>query len=555
MQADPATELSQMFTFMKESARSFRNARGGNTTMIFALSMPVLIFGMALAIDFTNYTVVKSRLNAAADAAALAALTPAMMQQSTTVAQAAAAAMFTARADALGSLVTGKTSVTVTVTPSVTSGGNTRTVLVSYSAMNNTIFSGILNTAMLGVSGSATAQASIPPNIDFYLLLDNSPSMALPSSTTGITSMIGYTPTQDGGNGCAFACHMSATTNSASGASPVYQSTDTMGNLCTDSTTPPFPMCTTSSGAGKGSIATQNSKQLLAQYCSPDPYCTTTINSTYTKKYTSKAQMDNYAMARHYGISLRLDELTAGVTAMMTDANGIQTSGIYSTPPAYRFAAYQMDSTWQIGMSSYTSTGTSSTLVMPLTSSYQSSWTTNSSNFTVLGMYSNNNSCGSAACTSTCSSSTCGPYGYGDVGTNFDNAMSTMNTILPTPGNGTNVTGDKPQEVLFFVTDGVEDETNINRLIQPINGNSGTNYCTTIKNRGIKIAILYTQYLPVPTNAFYESSVAPIISNVPTALQACASPGLFVQASLNDNLSQDLSSLFEAAIQSAALIN
>ena len=29
---------------------------------------------------------------------------------------------------------------------------------------------------------------------------------------------------------------------------------------------------------------------------------------------------------------------------------------------------------------------------------------------------------------------------------------------MPTPGNGTNVAGDKPQEVLFFVTDGVEDE-------------------------------------------------------------------------------------------------
>ena len=34
-----------------------------------------------------------------------------------------------------------------------------------------------------------------------------------------------------------------------------------------------------------------------------------------------------------------------------------------------------------------------------------------------------------------------------------------MNTIMPNPGKGTNVAGDTPQEVLFFVTDGVEDES------------------------------------------------------------------------------------------------
>ena len=34
---------------------------------------------------------------------------------------------------------------------------------------------------------------------------------------------------------------------------------------------------------------------------------------------------------------------------------------------------------------------------------------------------------------------------------------------MPNPGNGTNQTGDKPQEVLFIVTDGVEDENNGSR--------------------------------------------------------------------------------------------
>ena len=51
------------------------------------------------------------------------------------------------------------------------------------------------------------------PNINFYLLLDNSPSMDLPATSAGITAMINATKNapSNGGNagGCAFACHES----------------------------------------------------------------------------------------------------------------------------------------------------------------------------------------------------------------------------------------------------------------------------------------------------------------------------------------------------------
>ena len=125
---------------------------------------------------------------------------------------------------------------------------------------------------------------------------------------------------------------------------------------------------------------------------------------------------------------------------------------------------------------------------------------------------------------------------------------------MPTPGNGTNQSGDKPQEVLFFVTDGVEDELNGGiRLIQLINGGVATNYCTQIKNRGIKIAILYTEYLPVPVNSFYVSNVEPFQPNIGTALQACASPGLYYDAAVGSDLGAALSSLFQSAVHSASL--
>ena len=75
------------------------------------------------------------------------------------------------------------------------------------------MFAGILGTTPIPLGNCATAQAQIPPNIDFYVLLDNSPSMQLPSTSAGVTQMENLTPHQDTG-GCAFACHQASTNNS-----------------------------------------------------------------------------------------------------------------------------------------------------------------------------------------------------------------------------------------------------------------------------------------------------------------------------------------------------
>jgi hypothetical protein len=350
----------------------------------------------------------------------------------------------------------------------------------------------VIGMSALPVTGSSSASAQIPPNIDFYVLLDNSPSMALPATTAGITRMHSLTGKQDSGNGCAFACHQ-ATGNNA----------DTAGNPWANGTAP------TQSGG----------------------------------LYCSGAQIDNYALARENNITLRLDELTGGVTTLMQTAAATAQSSPFATPPQYRFAIYSMDSLWQIGL----------TPLVPLTANYSSQWSTASANFGVMEMFSNNNNCADAAC----SSSTSGPGG--DVATNYDDSLGKLNqtSYIPDPGNGTNQAGDSPQKVLFIVTDGVEDEQNGGRLQQAMNnrGNApggtqfGTNWCTQIKNRGIKIAVLYTDYLPVPANSWYQSWIAPIQSDIGPALQACASPGLFYDAAIGSDLGAALVNLFNAVTQ------
>ncbi len=196
--------------------RKFLGDRRGNIAMMYALALPVLMFGVGVAIDFTHAAQVRTELNAAADAAVLAALTPSMMQQPNATAQTAAQNMFNGQIADLTSLAAGDTNVTITIT-NPTNNPLVRNVTVAYTAQNENIFASILGVPTLALAGSSTASASIAANINFYLLLDNSPSMALPATQAGITQMENLTPQQ--GN-CAFACHEGSTNNGDSAGNP-----------------------------------------------------------------------------------------------------------------------------------------------------------------------------------------------------------------------------------------------------------------------------------------------------------------------------------------------
>jgi hypothetical protein len=152
-----------------------------------------------------------------------------------------------------------------------------------------------------------------------------------------------------------------------------------------------------------------------------------------------------------------------------------------------------------------------------------------------------------------------------DGSTALNLAMQQINTLMPTPGNGTNLPGDTPQEVLMLITDGVNDSYSNSgtRSIGVIN----TAYCNAIKQRTsaaglpIQIAVLYLNYTPLPSNSFYNSNVAPIDNNtvptpspnIATSLQACASsPALYTQVTTDQDIGTALQALFTAAATQAA---
>src|SRR5579871_3100685 len=157
-----------------------------------------------------------------------------------------------------------------------------------------------------------------------------------------------------------------------------------------------------------------------------------------------------------------------------------------------------------------------------------------------------------------------------DNGTDIAGALTSINGIMPAPGLGSNAAGDSPQEVVFLVTDGMEDKiattcpnatmASNSRCQQPLD----TTMCATIKNRGIKIAILYTEYLQLKTpnvpvtDSWYMSWVdrydepSSSTGTIAENLQSCASPGFFSDVQTGGDISQALTDLFIKVASSTA---
>jgi Flp pilus assembly protein TadG len=425
----------------------FSREQTGNVAIIFGLSLVPMVFLVGMALDFSSAMQKRTRLNAAADAAALAAVTPANMSQSTQAVTTAAQNMFMAEASTIPAL--NYSSPTIVVANS----GLSRTVTVSYTASSVNSFASVLGEANWPLSGSAQATSSASPNINFYLLLDNSPSMNIAATTAGINTMVAATSAQ---GGCAFACHESNPGNE----------------------NPPL--------GNPGGV-------------------------------------DNYTLAQELGVVTRIENLASAVQSLMTTATSTE---------ATNNAAYEM--------AIYTFSTSGLNTVQLLTSNLANAQTS-AANINVLEVYSNN------WLTKTNNNN--------DTDTNFETAMAQINGIMPAPGTGASTS--TPQEVLFIVSDGVDDEVSAtcsqaldgSRCQQPFD----TTWCTTIKNRGILIAVLYTVYLPLPTNAWYNSWIAPFQSQISPNMESCASPGLFFSVTTDGDIGSALQGLFELAVATARL--
>jgi Flp pilus assembly protein TadG len=180
----------------------FVSDRNGNIAAIFALALVPLLSFVGAAVDYSLAARARAKLIAALDIAVLVATAKSEITKNASAAQSDAVNTFTGQMSALG-LTT--SSVTINVIDSVT----TRTATGTATAAVTTYFMGILGYKTIGFTASSSAAASLPAYIDFYVLLDNSPSQGLGATSADLTALQNATS-----DSCAFACHDTYTSSS-----------------------------------------------------------------------------------------------------------------------------------------------------------------------------------------------------------------------------------------------------------------------------------------------------------------------------------------------------
>jgi hypothetical protein len=162
----------------------------------------------------------------------------------------------------------------------------------------------------------------------------------------------------------------------------------------------------------------------------------------------------------------------------------------------------------------------------------------------------------------------------GSGGTHFENALPSMNSLITSIGTGTSSSDALPY--VFLITDGSQDyqtqsggnwssqnwtsnatvPNQNSATVIPPNSVTSNDYCTTMKNRGITIAVLYIPYGTIqnPNTSFAgnEDGYANAnIPNIPGALQTCASPNFFYTATTPAAIQSALITMFEQAVNTA----
>ncbi len=328
--------------------------------------------------------------------------------------------------------------------------------------------------------------------MNFYLLLDDSPSMALAATQADITNMIAATKNQPSyAKNCSFACHEARPNNATA----------------------------------------------------------------------SSTNKDNLTVARANNITLRIDLVTNAVTQLLkgpwTCPQAGVTGGVMQCMSAlnnttYKAAIYTFDY----------ALNTIQVLTTPDTAA------TKINNIQLLTV--DHQNCPIVDSKGNCTYTT-------DYGTDISGGLTGVNTVMPAPGTGTNQTGryaaggglprHRRRRGQAHPEDGGSCDPNATYALPTANSTTlrcqqplDTTVCTTIKNRGIRIAVLYTEYLQL-SDSWYTSRISQFnnpsssTGTIATRLQSCASPGLYASVQTGGDISAALTNLFiKVASSTASLV-
>jgi len=537
--------LTRMIAPLTRRMRDLARDASANVLMLTGGGIMMLMLAIGFGVDYARAVQTRTELNAAADAAALVTVDPAMFNQPEATAIASAKALFNARVAGLPGVTITNLDVTATTTTSSVASAS-RTATVTWTATISTMFASIIGKDTFTIGGQAVSNAAQPPNINFYVMLDNSPSMLLPTTSAGITALQTVSA-----HNCAFSCHINSIVYG-----PIK---DSAGNVIILANTYYNSGVNQDAGVYRYNSSTAKvydaNNTLLGSNASVNATSGSSAYTTLTYKNTSNATVtvntypaDPFWLAQNYGkaygspakIEMRIDaELAAAQdlidTAKLTSSQ--LSSG--STTVTYQMQFFSLNyEAYQLTPSLTNVNAINPSILVPSNGTITP--------FMLANGYHPNNSNPTVAPGVNTNNSHTAPYA----------ALGQMNTLLPDPGTG--APNSSPQEVLIIVTDGYQDEMIGGSQIRQAWNASTLARCTAIKNRGIRIAILYTVYDPNTILPLYPSYAAKI-PDISPALKSCASTtsggaSLMYTVAADQDISAALSNLFAMTVQTAHLV-
>src|ERR1700719_2928245 len=191
----------------------FRHDKRANIAVIFVVALIPILTAVGCAVDYSLATRMKAKLQPAADAASVASISaksPGYLAATTMTSNGSVPAGVTDANNVFNGNMSGITGYTlVSLTSTVTKTGSLLASSVQYSASVPVVFMKIVGLTTLTIGGTSTSSASLPLYLDFYLMLDVSSSMGLPSTAAEQGRLAAINPDNYGNypTGCTLACH------------------------------------------------------------------------------------------------------------------------------------------------------------------------------------------------------------------------------------------------------------------------------------------------------------------------------------------------------------
>ena len=567
-------------------AANFRANSRANVAIITGIAAIPMVSAVGCVVDYSMASMIRTKLQAAADAATLATVSknsPIVTTAKTMVGNGSVSGGSTYATNFFSAETTAFTGTNPGAT--VTKTGTVISATATYSYQVPTFFMKVVGFPNITVSGSSTASFTLPAYINFYLMLDVSGSMSFPSTTTEMTRLMAVNPdnlhpansppANGYPQGCQFACHFSAQgtcsqtqAQSWGGANGPWQGLWPYHGQNIPSQWPSssggYPTAA-SAGYCMGFIITRLGTSLASPAgCTSNPPLYTNDSSTPVSPGPGKPSgCGQYVNWTNSQVSSCPNPGTASCIQLRADAVGYAVNALLSqavTTEANDGLANQ----FQVGLFPFiqnlctSAANSSNACSVGLTTSLTGGTITN-----FAAQLANLLDTGQNAT-------------LGSGGTHFENVLKGMNTFITNAAIGTGTGPNNALPYVFIVTDGSQDYQtqsggswssqhwtsnasvpyqNSSTVIPP-NSEDTNDYCGTMKGRGITVAVLYIPYgtivHPNPAFANNEDGYANTnIANIPTALQNCASPGFYYTANTPADITSALVTMFEQAVSTA----